>query len=219
MEGIDPCFHSFIRSEDELELPCTTIANYEAAPFVFWKGLTLQAEKRTKSVSEDKNGKKEVVKKKYVPTSTFIADYFDTLVKLIEHYFPNDDLMEVTSALNQRQWPVNVDKILETPRIMNGLQKWPRVMDLQDEIPDMTEDIHHLIRVLKLKTVRWCDVHTSKPSHFWNRLLVKGLLTTNLQKLVERTITIPYGSSDAERAFRYVVIVIAEVNTCSYYIC
>ena len=154
-------------------------------------------------MTEDPNGKKVVVEKKYVPTSTFIEDYFDMLVKLIEHYFPNDDLMQVTSALHQANWPYDdVDKILETPSIMNGLRKWPKVMNLQDEIPDMTEDIHHLIRVLKLKSTKWCEIHQSKPTHFWNLLLVKGLLTTNLQKLVERTITMPYGSSDAERAFR-----------------
>lgn len=91
---------------------------------------------------------------------------------------------------------------------------WPRVMNLQDEIPDMTEDIKHLIRILKLKSVKWNVIRQSKPSHFWNLLLVKGLLTTNLQKLVERTITMPYGSSDAERAFRYVIIILADLNKC-----
>ena len=174
-----------------MELPCTTIANYEASPFVFWRGLTLQSEKRTHSVS-DENGKK-VNEKVYEPASSFITNFFDTLVKMLEKYFPNDDLFKVATALNQKRWPYDVNKIKTIPSIMEGLQKWPKVLGLENEIPDMTEDIDHLIYILKGKELKWCERHQSDSTNFWNLLLVQGVLTPNLEKLVERTLTIPYG--------------------------
>ena len=183
-------------------VPCSSIENYERSPFVFWRNLTLEPNKVIRIEKEQVDGKMVNVEKRYEPASSFMEDYFETLVELIRYYFPNDDLMKVTSALNQAKWPYNVDKILTTEHIYEGLKSWPSVMQLEDEIPDMTEDINHLISVLKGPTVNWCQIYQSKPTHFWNLLLVKGVLTPNLKKLVERTITMPYGSSDAERAFR-----------------
>ena len=174
-----------------MQLPCTTLQNYERSPFVFWRGLTLQSGKRTHSVSDD-DGKKEN-EKMYAPASSFMDDFFDTLVQLLEKYFPNDDLMKVAKALNQQRWPYDVNRIKKDPSIMDGLHKWPGVLGLQDEIPDMSDDIDHLIYILKDKRLKWCKRHQSNPTSFWNLLLVKGVLTPNLKKLVERTLTIPYG--------------------------
>ena len=177
-----------------MELPCSTISHYESSPFVFWKGLTLEANKRTHSVTEDKDGKNVVTYDTYESVSSFIHDYYAMLLQLLNKHFPDDDFMKVVTALNQALWPRNPDQIKTKQSIIDGLLKWPKVMNLQNEIPDLTEDIDHLIEVLKRDDIKYCKIRTSQPNKFWNLLLVKGVLTPNLVKLVERTLVIPYGT-------------------------
>ena len=77
---------------------------------------------------------------------------------------------------------------------MNGIKKWPKAMGLESEIPDITEDIRKLVDVLKGEKVNWYHIRQSEATEFWNYLLTEDLLTPNLKKLVDKTITMPYGS-------------------------
>ena len=205
--------------------PCTSLSNFENSPEVEWRGLTLMPNIKTHEVKENGVEVTKIVDgepvtttedniwvtKNYDPVSSFLSQYIDSIREKIDKYFPDDELMEVSEVLNQREWPYRVEQVLDSEKIMNGLKKWPKVFGLESEIPDITEDIKKLVEVLQDgEKIKWCNRRQSSPTDFWNLLLSKGVLTPNLKKLVQKTITFPYGSAEAERMFSLMNLILSK---------
>ena len=183
----------------DVAVPCAFMHTYEASDEVIWPDLNTDEEKREDLVlQENKREREETedgirVAKKYVRVTSFLPKLIAAIRLLIRYYMPSNDMMDVVSALDQTKWTSNPRSILTNDKIMSGLNKWASQFDLEDKIPSLQEDIEKLVDTLSGSDVNWCQIRQSKPTSFWNYLLIKGLLPSKIEKLVELTITIPYG--------------------------
>ena len=160
--------------------------------------------RKGKNMKRNQTKKKRRVVKWYKPVSTIREAHIQKLKDLVEAYWPENDLMEVSAALDQTKWPEEIEKVLENPTVMTGIKKWAKALKLDEEITEqqITDDFTQLIQTLKNDhDVKWCNHWQSSNTAFWSLLLMKGKLPQRLQKLAETILIIPYGSSDCERAF------------------
>ena len=186
---------------DELWMPCQTLQIYENSRHVKWKGVPLGDYISTRKVKID--GKS--VTKRYEKLSSFMGSYLATLEALVEKYLPQNDMMDVASGLDQRSWPYDIERIKSMPTIRNAFRMWPKVLKIKDiSESTMDQELENLVRVLKdpRGPILWCFFMESNPTNFWLEVLKKGNVSDTMRKLIEGILCLPYGSADAERAFR-----------------
>lgn len=183
--------------------PCRDLAHYEESTYVKWGEYKLSPYVHfvtiTEKYKERVNGKivqkSRKVEKRYEKLSISKGPYVQNLRQSINYYMPEDELMKVVAALDQRKYPMAVERIKSMPDIINGFKKWPKIFHYDDITEEqMVEELNELARVLK-EDVAWCFLRHSTPTNFWNKLLISANLSTNLKKLIEATLTIPYGSA------------------------
>ena len=140
----------------------------------------------------------------YKALSTFKAAYTQTIREQIEFYLGDDKLMKVAGSLDQVEWPHDLNKIKDSPELMEGFRLWPEIFKYNEMTPEvMNAEVDELIRILSNEEsqIRWCDIWESDPTSFWSLLLTDGNLSPNMKRLVEATLAMPYGSAQAERMF------------------
>ena len=184
--------------------PCRSLTHFEESVYVKWGNYQLSPYVHFVSMNKKmKNGKSKKVEKRYEKLTTFLRRYIQNIRQFVEHYMPEDELMVVVSALDQRKWPEDVESIASMPEIIDGFKNWPKIFQYDDISEEqMVLELNQFAKMLK-EDINWCFRRLSSPTNFWNKLLIDGNLSDNMRKLIESTLTIPYGSADAERAFRY----------------
>ena len=104
--------------------PCNNIQNFENTPIVIWKGLELKAGQRKKWETENNRR----VLKTYKSVKDSLQLYLQTLRDLFDNYMPDDEIMKVASALNQRAWPRDLRNLKTDGHkdIMEGFRLWAK---------------------------------------------------------------------------------------------
>ena len=216
---VDSPSESSDEEEDLVWQPCNSLTRFESASRVkwhdteliegrsVWKPIEAPAfEEPTFNpenidLTEINIGERET----YKPLSTFKTPYTQTVREQIEFYLGDDKMMKVATALDQVEWPTNLNKIKERPELMEGFRAWPEIFKYDAMTPEiMDAEVDELIRQLtnEESQIKWCDIWNSDATSFWSLLLTDGNLSPNLKLLVESTLAMPYGSAQAERFFR-----------------
>jgi hypothetical protein len=175
------CSNSTINDQNpDKERPCTEETLY-ASEYSVWQGMPLNME----------------FDEQPVKISSFREGFLETLITGIEEYFPEGEL-EIFSALEPQQISLNFNSLDEFGNDWIGqlaqrfdVNETEALMGWTQLKADLKEDQD------------WCTMKGANPRDFWAYYLSKdGLeLDESFRTLVKIVLSIPIGSSEAERSF------------------
>ena len=138
-----------------------------------------------------------------VPIPQFSAKVGTCANVICEQYLGNE-MMRVFERLEAKNWPNPITKLRENPGanpFRAAFKQWPGMFDM-DYYTTVEQDFLKMVDFLETNCF-WQENMFAKATDFWTHLLSRWVeMPDNLKKLVEKTLSVPYGSADAERAFK-----------------
>ena len=123
-------------------------------------------------------------------------------------------MMRVFSLLDPKNWPNPISDMRENPAAMELRQafvQWPELFLMDSATAEA--DFLKLVDYLESNCF-WLENRFAGVTDFWTHLLSEWEdMPENLMKVIEKTLTVPYGSADAERAFRVMNLIKTSVRT------
>ena len=133
---------------------------------------------------------------------------------IICELYSENEMMRIFSLLDPKNWPNPISDMRENPAAMELRQafvQWPEHFRMDATTAEA--DFLKLVDFLETDCF-WGENMLASPTDFWTHLLSKWEdMPENLSKVIEATLSVPYGSADAERAFRVMNLVKSSVRT------